>query len=147
MMYAKSAIGTDYRNSEFIGFHNHMWKFNDSRAKHYSDVKMSAMASQIPSLTNVYSTVYSGADQRKHQCSTLLVFVKGIHWWLSISPHQGPVTRKMFSFDDVIMTYHTIMNYDMKCRYSCNHIKEVVFMCSMFLNNSVIILRWCNVRL
>ena len=34
---------------------------------HYNDVTMGAMASQITSLTIVYSTVYSGADQRKHQ--------------------------------------------------------------------------------
>ena len=52
------------------------------------------MASQITSLTIVYSTVYSGADQRKHQSSTSLAFVRGIH---------RPVTRKMFPFDDVIM--------------------------------------------
>ena len=39
---------------------------------HYSDVIMSAMVSQIPSLTTVYSTVYSGADQRKHQSSASL---------------------------------------------------------------------------
>ena len=30
---------------------------------------MTTMASQITSLTNVYSTVYSGADERKHQSS------------------------------------------------------------------------------
>ena len=34
---------------------------------HYSDVIMGAMASPITSLTIVYSTVYSGADKRKHQ--------------------------------------------------------------------------------
>ena len=32
---------------------------------HYSDVIMGESASQITSLTIVYSTVYSGADQRK----------------------------------------------------------------------------------
>ena len=36
---------------------------------------MGAMASQITSLTSVYSTVYQGADQRKHQSSALLAFV------------------------------------------------------------------------
>ena len=35
------------------------------RCFHYSDVIMSAMASQITSLTIVYSTVYSGADKKK----------------------------------------------------------------------------------
>ena len=40
---------------------------------------MTTMASQITSLTVVYSIVYSGADQRKHQCSASLAFVRGIH--------------------------------------------------------------------
>ena len=35
---------------------------------------MNAMASQITSLTIVYSAVYSGADQRKHQSSASLAF-------------------------------------------------------------------------
>ena len=43
---------------------------------HYSDVIMGTMASQITSLTIVYSTVYSGADQRKRQSSASLAFVK-----------------------------------------------------------------------
>ena len=64
---------------------------------------MGAMASQITSLTIVYSAVYSGAGQRKHQSSASLAFVRGIHRWPVNSPHKGPVTRKMFPFDDVIM--------------------------------------------
>ena len=64
---------------------------------------MSAIASQITSLTIVYSTVYSGADQRKYQSSVSLVFVRGIRRGPANSPHKWPVTRKMFSFDDVIM--------------------------------------------
>ena len=68
---------------------------------------MSAMASQITSLPIVYSTVYSGEDQRKHQSPVSLAFVRGIHRWLVNSPHKGPVTRKLFPFDDVII--HTRM--------------------------------------
>ena len=64
---------------------------------------MSAMASQITSLTIVYATAYSGADQRKHQSPASLAFVRGIHRGPVNSPHTGPVTRRMFSFDDVIM--------------------------------------------
>ena len=64
---------------------------------------MSAMASQITSLTIVYSTLYLGADQRKHQSSASLAFVRGIHPSLVNSPHKRPVTRKMFPFDDIIM--------------------------------------------
>ena len=63
--------------------------------------QMSAMASQITSLTIVNSTVYSGQDQRKHRSS--LAFMRGIHRWPANSPHKGPVTRKMLPFDDVIM--------------------------------------------
>ena len=64
---------------------------------------MGAMASQITSLTIVYSTVYSGVDQRKHQRSASLLFVWGIHWLPVNSPHKWPVTRKLFPFDDVVM--------------------------------------------
>ena len=70
---------------------------------HYDDVTMSAIASQITSLTIVYSTVYPGADQSKHQSFTSLAFVWGIHRGPVNSPHKWPVTRKMFPFDDVIM--------------------------------------------
>ena len=70
---------------------------------HYSVVIMSPMASQITGVSIVYSTVCSGADQRKHQSSASLAFVRGIHRSPVNSPHKGPVTRKMFPFDDVIM--------------------------------------------
>ena len=70
---------------------------------HYSDIIMGAMASQITSLTIVYSTVYSSANQRKHQSSASLAFVRGFHQWPVKYPHRWPVTRKMFPFDDVIV--------------------------------------------
>ena len=69
---------------------------------HNSDV-MSAMASQITGVSIVYSTVCSDADQRKHQISASLAFVRGIHRSPVNSPHKEPVTRKMFPFNDVIM--------------------------------------------
>ena len=50
-----------------------------SLSVHYNDVIMGAIASQITSLTIVYSIVYSDADQRKHQSSASLAFVRGIH--------------------------------------------------------------------
>ena len=71
---------------------------------HYNDVIMGAMSSQITSLVIVYSTVNSWADQRKYQSSTSLAFVRGINRWPVNSPHKGPVTRKLFPFDDVITT-------------------------------------------
>ena len=48
----------------------------------------------ITNLNMAYSTVHSGADQRKYQSSASLVFVRGI---------QRPVTQKMFPFDDITM--------------------------------------------
>ena len=72
--------------------------------RHYGDVIMGAIASQITSLTIVYSIVYS-ADQRKHQSSASLAFVWGIHRGSVNSPHKWPVTRNMFPFDDVIMCF------------------------------------------
>ena len=64
---------------------------------------MGPIASKITSLTIVFSTVYSDTDQRKHQCSASLAFVRGIHRGPVNSPHKWPVTRKMFPFYDVIM--------------------------------------------
>ena len=68
--------------------------------EHYNDAITSAMVSQITRFTIVYSTVYSGADQRKHQSSASQASVRGIHRWLVNSP---PKRRRMFPFDDVIM--------------------------------------------
>ena len=64
---------------------------------------MSAMTSQITGVSIVYSTVCSGPNQRKHRSSASLAFVRGIHRWPVNSLHKGPVTRKMFPFDAVIM--------------------------------------------
>ena len=73
----------------------------------YNDVIMGTIASQIINLTTVYSTVYPDVDQRKHQSSASLAFVRGIHRGPVNSPHRWPVTRKMFPFDDVIMNFIT----------------------------------------
>ena len=70
---------------------------------HNSDTIMSAMASQITGVTIVYSTVCSGTDQRNHQRSVSLTFVRGIQQWPLNSPHKWPVMHKIFTFDDVIM--------------------------------------------
>ena len=82
-------------------FHITLWT-------HYSDVIMSAMASQITSISIVYWTVCSGADQRTHQSSASLAFLREIHRWVINSPHKGPVTRKMFPLDNVIMNNLTM---------------------------------------
>ena len=61
---------------------------------HNDDVMMTTIASQISSLTSVYSTVYSDADQRKHQSSASLAFVWGIHRdrWI---PHTKSQLRRI----------------------------------------------------
>ena len=77
---------------------------------------MTTMASQIPSLTVVYSTVYSDEDQRKHQSSASLAFVWGIHRDRWIPRTKGQLRGKSFH----LMTsscYHYQLNrrwsYDM----------------------------------
>ena len=70
---------------------------------HYNDGIMGTIASQITSLTIVYSTVYSGTNQRKHQSSALLAFVWGVHREPVNFLRNGPVTRKMVPFDNFIM--------------------------------------------
>ena len=96
------------------------------RGTHYNDVIISKIASQITSLTIVYSIVYSDADQIKHQSSASLAFVRGIHRGPVKSPHKWPVTRKMFPFDDVFVYFsHLCSRKDRKCKpISKNSIPE-----------------------
>ena len=64
---------------------------------------MSTLASQIASLTIVNSIIYLS--------SASLALVRGIHRWAVNSPHKGPVTRKMFPFDDVFMMLIVLFNW------------------------------------
>ena len=84
------------KDSQFIGTCN-------DYSTNYCDVMMGAMASQITSITIVYSIVYSDVYQRKHHTSASLAFVRGIHRGQVNYPHKWPAARKMFPFDDVIM--------------------------------------------
>ena len=108
----------DLVSSGFIRFTQDQFSWLDSCEDHewiqhhYDDVIMSAIASQITSLTIVYSTVYPGADQSKHQSSASLAFVWEIHRGPVNSPHKWPVTRKMFPFDDVIMTRRWLYSHN-----------------------------------
>ena len=70
------------------------WVNNPGPLSHYSDVIMDAMASQITSLTNVYSTVYSGADQQK----TSRLRVSGL--WVGNSPVAGEFSAQMASYPE-----------------------------------------------
>ena len=94
--------------------------------EHYNDV---IMASQITGVSIVCSSVGSGADQRKYQSSASLVFVWEIHRWPVNSPLKGPVTRKRFPFDDVIMRYLYV-----------SHILVKLPLNSLWCSNDV----WCH---
>ena len=79
------------------------------------------MAYQITSLTIVYSTDYSGADQRKHQSSASLAFVRGI-------PVQMASNAENVPFDDVIMSH------------MCRHVYDSLWNVKFLLSNWSIIL-------
>ena len=87
-------------SSSYIGAIFHPWsRWLFIGYMNYSDVIMTAMASQITSLAIVYSTVYSrGKSKRSSKLR-----VTGLCAGMVNSPHKWPVTRKMFPFDDVIM--------------------------------------------
>ena len=74
-------------------FHNSCHNDSHQRicpTKHCIDIIMTTVASQITSLTVVYSIAYSDADQRKNRSSASLAIVRRIHrdrW----NPHtKGP---------------------------------------------------------
>ena len=101
---------------------------NITNPTHYDDVIVTTMASQITSLTIVYSIVHSDADQRKYQNSASLASVQGIHRWPVNIPHKGPVTRKMFPFDDVIMSIRYTPLRKSSRTFSCMcHIFKLIF--------------------
>ena len=81
---------------------------------------MTTIASQITSLTSVYSTVYSDADQRKHQSSASLAFVWGIRRDRWIPRTKGQLRGKCFH----LMTSSWAGTW--WCVRSSNNTKEVV---------------------
>ena len=76
---------------------------NDTSTTHWRHNERDGVSNHQPH--DCLLTVYSGAHQRKHQSSASLVSVRGIHRWAVNSPHNGPVTRKIFPVDDVVMSY------------------------------------------
>ena len=81
--------------------------------RHYSDVKMSAMASQI---TAVPTNCLLRRRSKKTSKLRVTAFVRGIHRSSVDSHHKGPVTRKTFPFDDVIMVLNTNSDLDFNAR-------------------------------
>ena len=94
-------------------FHFGLWRhgFTSTWWPHYCEDLIGTKASQITSLTIVYSTVYSGTDQRKYHSSASLAFVRGIHRAPVNSPHKGPVTQQRFH----LMTSSCCNKQPMKC--------------------------------
>ena len=91
---------------------------------HYNDVIMSVMASQITSLTIGYSTVYSGTDERKHQSSASLAFVRGIY----------------LSWFDFVLTFETsIRNFPSWTQLLCGISRQVGFYDKVNTNHFVTI--------
>ena len=121
---------------------------------HYTDVIMGKMVSQITSLTIVYSTVYPGPDQRKHQSSASLAFVRGIHRGQVNSPHKWSVTRKMFPFYDVIMLYY--LSFVSGAHWSPEHWRfifyqvkqdvEQIFGLPLIWDATTLMRHYCNMR-
>ena len=86
----------DWTNVDNVLWH-HTYRCND--------VIMTVMASQITSLTIVYSTFYSSAEIKENIKAPRHWPLWGEftgHRWI---PRKKPVTRKMFPFDDIIMSY------------------------------------------
>ena len=103
-------IPLSVNNLEFISLirRRYCWGWRDILRFGALYVIMSTMASQITSVSIVCLTVCSGGDQRKHQSSASLPFVRRIHRWPVNSPDKGPATRKMFPFDDVIINFRVL---------------------------------------
>ena len=114
--------------SKFLNIEIPIYAYNSTW--HYSDVIMSPMASQMTSVSIICLTVYSGADEWKHQSSASLAFVRGIHRWPVDSPHKGPVKREMFPFDYVIMDQMEIAN--MSIQLISRAAQQVVIVVTLF---------------
>ena len=100
----------------------------DDREWHYDDVIMSAMASQITSLTVVYWTVYSDADKKKHQSSASLAFVWGIHRDRWIPRTKGQLRGKCFHL--MTSSWFRLTN----CRFSMKKPQLIIHLCAMTRN-------------
>ena len=69
---------------------------------------------------------------KKKSKLTSLAFVRGIHWWVMNSPQKGPVTRKMFPFDDIIMVKCVLIqssNHNQQCITNQSSVCILNFIC------------------
>ena len=102
---------------------------------------MTTMASQIISLTVVYSTLYLDADQRKHQSSASLAFVWGIHRDRWIPRTKGQLRGKCFH----LMTSSCLLDLhyssDSQCQVRVGHFSAV----SCFYRSIALHCNWISV--
>ena len=103
---------------------------SNSRAKHYNDVIMSAMASQITDPDCLLKRLFMRWSKKT---PAPLAFVGGIHRRPVDSPHKGPVMRKMFPFDSVIMTRSHRCQY---CAEYCHERSKFLLIADGFLNTA-----------
>ena len=92
--------------------------------RHYNGVIMTTIASQITSLAVVYSTVYSEADQRKHQRSASVAFVWGIHRDRWIPHTKGQLREKCFHLMTsswISEPWNSCMGHSLLTRDELNH--------------------------
>ena len=81
----------------------------------------------------------SDADQRKHQSSASLAFVREIHRWPVNSPHKWPVTLKIFPFDDgFVQCLATPWTSLQCCDLERHHAKELLIMSISHVGDMVI---------
>ena len=107
-IFFTGCTGDNFRYSQW-------WKFRQTgnislqcipttgASMHYNDVIMSVMVSQIAGVLIVHSTVCSVADQRKHQSSASVAFVRGNSPVTGEFPAQRASNAENVSFGDVIM--------------------------------------------
>ena len=143
-MYSTSEHYNENRkeNKQNIMFISDVINKSIQSLEHYSDVIMNVMASHIASLTIAYWTVYSGADQTKHQSFASLAIVRRIQWWPVNSPQKGPVTRKMFPFDDVIVkpAGWSCVSGRIQCRCNLHSVKISLTAPTHYLNHCWLII-------
>ena len=112
-----------------------IWLHNS--CTHYADVIMTTMASQITSLTVVYSTLLFRRRSKKTSKLRVTVLCVGNSPGQVNSPHKGPVTRKMFPFDDVIMS---LSSNDFMARHLATSMKPPHEAPSHYLNQCWLII-------
>ena len=110
------------------------WEMISHIQLYYSDIIMSTMASQTTSLTIFFSTVYSGADQRKHQGSASLAFVRGIHRCTGKFPTQRASNTKNVSIrwrHHVRNRIHGLISQHTEATTKCQYAEDDTLKCTL----------------